>query len=62
MKSIKELEGEAGITVELAITILGMPESITFSPALKYSCKLGVLSMRELQRREEDPHNEQGTD
>jgi len=56
MTSLPELEEKAGITGERAIDILGHPESLTFDEYFNCSCKLAVLSIRELQwlGREED--------
>ena len=54
MTNLEELERQARIDRESACEILGDPQSITFNENFSRACKLGLLSIRLLQCKEEN--------
>ena len=54
MTTLEDLEKQAGIDSDTACKILGNPQSITLDENFTKACKLGVISIRLIQREEEN--------
>jgi len=52
--SLKKLEEEIGIPVDLACSILGDTRAITLDENFHKACKLGLRAIRELQQLKEE--------
>lgn len=57
LSELSELERQAKINGEQACYILGNTYAITFNDEFQNSCKLGLLAIRLLQRKEENANS-----